>query len=100
NYSITYNTAPFTITPKPASVTPAASGKVYGSTDPILSGTLNGFLATDNVAALFSRSAGESAGTYIIGTALSPASVLSNYQITYNNASFLITPLAASVTPN
>src|SRR2546430_2255754 len=36
NYAITYNTAAFTITPRPASVTADAAGKVYGHTDPAL----------------------------------------------------------------
>ncbi len=100
NYSITYNTAPFTITPKSASVTPAGTGKTYGSNDPALTGVMAGFLSSDNVTALFSRAVGENAGTYSITAALAPAGVLSNYHITYNTASFVIAPLAASVTPN
>ena len=47
NYTITYNTADFTILPKVASVTPDAASKVYGSADPALSGTLSGFLPAD-----------------------------------------------------
>ena len=40
NYTITYNTASFTITAKPASVTPNAASKNYGEVDPALTGTL------------------------------------------------------------
>src|SRR5207253_1049546 len=47
NYTITYNTADFTINPKLASVSPAANSKTYGAADPALSGTLSGFLAAD-----------------------------------------------------
>src|SRR5271157_19069 len=39
NYNITYNTANFTITTAPASVTPNAATKVYGQTDPAFTGT-------------------------------------------------------------
>ncbi len=52
--------------------------------------------------ATYSRTAGETvAGSpYTISATLSPASVLDNYNITYNTANFTITPAAASVTPN
>src|SRR5207253_2110561 len=83
-----------------ASVTPNASGKIYGSADPLLTGTLTGFLPSDNVTAVFSRASGETVGTYTISAALSPAGVLANYTIAFNTAAFVIAPLAATVTPN
>src|SRR5439155_20758903 len=49
NYSITYNTASFTINAKTASVTPNAASKTYGDADPAFTGTLSGFLAADSV---------------------------------------------------
>ncbi len=100
NYTITYNTANFTITPLAASVTPNPATKVYGAPDPVLTGTLAGFLAADNVTATYTRTPGATVGTYTISAVLAPASVLTNYNITYNTANFTITPLAASVTPN
>jgi hypothetical protein len=102
NYTITYNTAAFTITPKAASVTPNAKSKEYGAADPALTGTLSGFLAGDGVTATYSRTAGETvAGSpYTISATLSPAGVLSNYSITYNTANFTITPKAATWTTN
>src|SRR5258706_466466 len=51
NYSITYNTASFTITTKAASVTPNPATTIYGSADPAFTGTLTGFLAGDGVTA-------------------------------------------------
>src|SRR6185312_2738456 len=101
NYNITYNTASFTITTKAASVTPANGTKEYGSADPALTGSTSGFLAGDNVVATYSRAAGETVtgGPYTISATLTPAAVLSNYNITYNTASFTITTKAASVTP-
>ena len=102
NYTITYNTADFTILPKVASVTPDAASKVYGSPDPALTGTLAGFLPADNVTAVYSRTTGETVlgSPYVISAVLSPAGVLDNYTITYNTANFTITALAASVTPD
>src|SRR5213079_542557 len=67
---------------------------------PALSGALSGFLVADGVTASYSRAAGETVGSYTISAALSPAGVLSNYDITYNTASFDITNTAASVTPS
>jgi hypothetical protein len=102
NYNITFNTAQFTITQASASVTPNAAGKVYGTADPALTGTLTGFLSSDNVTATFSRTAGETVagGPYTIGAVLSPTAVLSNYNITYNKAPFTITKAAPVVTWN
>src|SRR5207247_7747088 len=85
NYDITYNTAAFAITKKAASVTPAAGQhKTYGDADPALSGSTSGFLVADGVTASYSRTAGETVGTYPISATLAPAGVLGNYDITYN----------------
>jgi hypothetical protein len=97
NYSITYNTAAFTITKATASVTPNAATKVYGTADPTLTGTLTGFVPADGVTATYTRTSGGTVGTYTISATLSPANVLGNYSITYNTASFTITK-ASSVT--
>jgi sugar lactone lactonase YvrE len=100
NYNVTYNTAQFTITQASASVTPNAATKTYGTADPTLAGTLTGFLASDNVTAIYSRTAGSNVGGYTISAVLSPTAVLANYNITYNTAAFAITQASASVTPN
>ena len=94
----------FTISQKNASVTPNASGKTYGASDPALTGTLSGFLAGDNVTAAYSyphnRQPDNNVGNYTISATLSPAGVLGNYSITYNTATFTISQKNASVTPN
>ena len=92
NYTITYNTANFTITPAPASVTPNAATKVVGTPDPVLTGTLTGFLPADGVTATYTRTPGETVGTYTISATLAPTAALSNYTITSNTAAFTITP--------
>lgn len=102
NYIITYVDGTLRIDPAIASVTPTAASKIYGAPDPSLGGVLTGFVADDNVTAAYSRTAGEtvSGGPYTISATLSPASVLGNYQITYNNANLTITqrPLHVSAT--
>ena len=61
NYTLSLDTTSvsFSITPKAASVTPAAKSKTYGDADPELTGSLVGFLEADNVTATYSRAAGE-----------------------------------------
>jgi len=100
NYTITYNTAQFTISKANASVTPTAATKVYGAQDPTLIGTLSGFVAADSVTASYSRAAGETVGggPYTITATLSPLAALANYNVTYNTGNFNITP--ASLTAN
>jgi hypothetical protein len=100
NYAITYTTAIFTIDLKAASVTPNAASKIYGDPDPILSGTLTGFVAADGVTATYTRTAGEtvSGSSYTISAALTPTAVLGNYIITYNTANFTITKRPITVT--
>jgi len=100
NYTITYNTANFTITPKPASVTPDPKSKIYGDPDPLLTGTLSGFLTADGVTATYSRTPGETvAGSpYTISATLSPGAVLPNYNISNNTALFTINPAPTQFT--
>jgi uncharacterized ubiquitin-like protein YukD len=102
NYNITYNTANFTIDAKDASVTPNAASKTYGDPDPAFTGTLVGFLPVDGVTATYSRTSGETVlgSPYTISATLSPAGVLSNYDITYNTANFTIGKRTITVTPN
>lgn len=99
NYNITYNSANFTITPKAASVSPNAAGKNFGSVDPALTGTLNGFLPADNVTAVYTRTPGETvAGSpYTISATLNPLAILGNYTVTSNAANFTITQASSTV---
>src|SRR5262249_26403228 len=106
NYLIKYNTATLTVNRAAASVTPNAASKTVGAADPPLTGTLTGFLASDNVTATYGCSGGGTlAGSpYTISATLSPTAVLGNYSITYNTANFTINPGSAliplSVTTN
>ncbi len=100
NYAISYVSGSVSVTQKAASVTPNAASKVYGATNPALTGTLTGFLPADSVTATYNRTAGETvAGSpYAISATLSPAGVLGNYTITSNTAGFTITPKDVTVT--
>jgi hypothetical protein len=100
NYTITYNTAAFTIDKALASVTPSAASKTYGTADPSFNGALSGFVAADGVTASYSRTTGETvAGSpYTISAELSPTGVLGNYTITYNTANFTIEARSLTVT--
>ncbi|MBB6610168.1 T9SS type A sorting domain-containing protein [Pontibacter sp. Tf4] len=99
NYSLTtIATASANITPKPASVTSDANTKVYGASDPTLTGSMSGFIAGDGITAAFSRSSGETVGNYSITATLSPEAALSNYSISYTPANFEITKAQLTVT--
>ena len=76
--------------------------RYIGTADPAFTGALTGFLAADGVTATYSRTPGQTVvgSPYTISAMLSPAGALGNYNITYNTASFTITPVSASVTPN
>ncbi len=101
NYTVTYNTAEFTINPKAASVTVNAASKIYGEDDPTFGGTLDGFLVADNVSATYARESGETvAGSpYTISATLVAAEgVLSNYTVTNTSADFTINLRPITVT--
>ena len=94
----TYNNASKDVTinvnRKNATWTTNPNSKTYGDADPnpLTTGSGSGFLAGDNVTATYSRAAGETVagGPYLITATLSPASVLSNYNITNAGANFTI----------
>jgi len=89
-YEINFVPANFTITKKTASVTPDAKSKIIGDPDPLLTGTLSGFLMADAVTASYVRTTGEMEGTYVISATISPIGVLGNYDISYTTADFTI----------
>jgi len=102
NYSLASTSATTTadITAIVASVTPNNAGKAFGAADPIplTTGTLSGFIAGDGITATYTRTAGEAVGPYTISANLSPASVLGNYNITYNTATFTIGQATPTIT--
>ena len=80
------------------------NSKTYGVADPVplTTGSGTGFLFSDGVTATYSRDPGETASppTYHISATLSPAGVLSNYNITNAGAEFTINKKDATWTTN
>ncbi|MDY3559753.1 YDG domain-containing protein [Gemmata sp. JC673] len=100
NYFVINNTgAVYTIGRRAASVSADALTKVYGDADPVLTGTLSGFLPGDGVAAAYTRAAGESVagGPYAVTATLNPSAALANYDVTYTAGSLTVTPRVLTV---
>ena len=93
NYSVTPTNGTLTVGQATATVTANPATKVYGTADPILTGTLSGFLPADGITATYRRMSGETvAGSpYTISATLSPTAAVANYSITYKTAAFTIT---------
>jgi len=90
NYSVTYQSANFTINPRPITITAQAKSKVYGSADPALTYTLSESLtAGDGTSGSLTRAAGSDAGTYLIS--IGSLALSSNYTVTYVSANLTIT---------
>src|SRR5204863_197708 len=68
NYTVTYNTANFTINKALASVSAVAASKSYGDVDPALSTTSSGFLAADLGMSKITFSASRAAGESVAGS--------------------------------
>src|SRR4029079_7871907 len=103
-YIITNAGAEFTINKRAATWTTDPASKTYGDADPnpLTTGSGSNFIAADNVAATYSRVAGESASppTYHITATLSatPLSALDNYIITNAGNEFSINKRLATWT--
>ncbi|MCQ2104818.1 MAG: InlB B-repeat-containing protein, partial [Fibrobacter sp.] len=98
-------TAEFTIGRKAVTVTAVAAGKVFGTTDPTLTATVEGLVKDETISYTVGRASGENVGIYAITP--SGASEQGSYSITYNAADFTITTatipeitLSADVTYN
>jgi 6-phosphogluconolactonase (cycloisomerase 2 family) len=100
NYSVT-STGIVTVNPAPLSATATSASRVYGDTNPTLTGTITGAKNGDVFTATFASAADPTSpvGTYPIVASLSGApSVISNYTVTSNNGTLTVTPAALSVT--
>jgi hypothetical protein len=103
NYSVTLKTGHLTITPAPLSVLAADATKVYGSANPLLTGTLSGVVNGDAITASFvtSATASSDVGSFAITPVLAdPNGRLSNYTITATNGTLSVTPAPLTVTAN
>ncbi len=100
NYVLTYNSANFTITTAPLTVTANAVSQAYGVAIPTLTYTATGLANGDTLSGALSTTATStsSVGTYPIsqGTLLAT----SNYALSYTAANFTVTQAALAVTAN
>jgi len=104
NYLVTYDTAKFTITRANATVVADAKSKVYGTSDPTLTATVNGLVNGDaaNVITytLARAQAGQPAGENVGQYAITPSgeTVQGNYNVTYEPGTLTITKANVAVT--
>jgi hypothetical protein len=100
NYTITYNTAAFGITPRPVTVAASAQTRTYGTADPVLAYRItSGSLAPgDAFSGSLSRVVGEHVGAYAIGQG--SLALSGNYALTFQGSTLTITPAALSVVAN
>ncbi len=91
NYTLTYNSANFTITKRPITITADAISKVYGAVDPALTYTVTSgsLVSGDLFSGSLTRGSGNSVGTYAIETGT--VTLNSNYELTVIGANFTIT---------
>jgi uncharacterized repeat protein (TIGR02543 family) len=98
NYTVSYQSATFTITSRPLTVTADDASKTEGESDPAFSASItSGSLAAgQTIAYSYTREAGETAGTYAITPSAaidaSGTDVTANYDITVVPGSLAIEP--------
>ena len=101
NYTVTYETGTFTITPAAVTVKANDGTKVYDNNTANPEGytaTVTGLVGSDMVDYTVSRAAGENVGEYVITPA--GAATQGNYTVTYENGTYTITPAAVTVKAN
>ena len=98
NYDITFNPQYLDITERSITITADSSGKIYGDTDPEWTYSLtSGYLVgSDALSGALSRLPGENVESYPIMQGSLTAG--GNYELTYNPASFAITPKEITIT--
>lgn len=99
NYDITYDSAAFTITPRPIQVTADAKTKVAGEPDPLLTYQITGgsLAFSDAFSGALARDPGDEVGVYAIqqGTLV----LSSNYTLTYVGADLTIVAASLNTAP-
>jgi hypothetical protein len=100
NYAISFATGNLTISKAALTVTAADATRVYGDANPVLTGTLTGVQAGDNITASYASSADASSpvGNHaIVPTLHDPNGKLGNYNVTINNGTLSITKASLTV---
>jgi hypothetical protein len=100
NYAMTSTAGTLTITTAPLSVAVDNQSKVYGSANPVFTGTLTGLVNGDDITATYATiaTASSAAGSYPITATLSdPDNRLSNYNVISVNGTLTVTPAALTI---
>jgi len=103
NYLVNLSNGTLTVTPAPLAATANNYSRIYGVTNPVLSGTLTGLRNDDEVTASYTTTATVTSppGTYPIIPALAdPSGRLSNYTVSITNGVLTVTPAPLMVTAN
>ncbi len=101
NYSVTTNNGVLTITTAALAITADNQSKIYGTTNPVLTGLLTGVQNGDNITGSFTTTAvtGSGVGTYAItASLLDPHGKLDNYSVTTNDGALTISGATLTVT--
>jgi hypothetical protein len=100
NYEAASATAILTIERAAATVTAGSNSKVYGTADPALAPSAEGFLPADGIVVTAAgREAGETVGSYATH-AIASGDALTNYAVVTVDGSLAVTPAALVVTAN
>ncbi|HEY1115625.1 MAG TPA: MBG domain-containing protein, partial [Chitinophagaceae bacterium] len=102
NYKAAIGAGALTIAKKPLTVTAADKIKVYGGPMPVLSGTLSGNVAGDEITVSYSTTAIQNSdvvpgGYPITATLFDPNKRLANYSVTNTPGVLIITPAPATI---
>lgn len=100
NYTITFTSAKFTITPATLTVTADSQSKLYGALDPEFTYTVEGLKYEDTKEAVFegtlTRAVGEEVGIYAITQGSLTAG--NNYTISFTGANLIISKAKLTIT--
>jgi hypothetical protein len=103
NYQLTTNNGTLTVGQAPLSVVAANQTRVYGQSNPTLTGTVTGVMNGDNITASYSTTATAASpvGSYSIVPSINdPQSKLGNYAVTPSNGTLTVTTAPLLITAN
>lgn len=104
NYSVTSADGVLTITKAPLVIAAANASRLYGGSNPALTGTITGIKNGDGITATYSTSATpqDNVGSYaIVPAAVDPTpSRIGNYAVTLTNGTLSVAPAPLTVTAN
>ncbi|WP_283102112.1 BspA family leucine-rich repeat surface protein [Olsenella intestinalis] len=95
NYNEATATTGFQVAKAAVTIAPNDASKAFGAADPVLTGTVTGVVAGDDLGVAYSRQAGGDAGTYVISASWDEANT--NYQVSASTATFTIEPVPVTL---